>query len=143
MHTSYFSSFFFFPLFPSPKVIGNLKGSFDNYYGMLGGRVGTISVIVVFFSLHILHPYALSERLVAKIEVVCSFCPGSTKPGMFMCGHCLCMAEVACAQRGVQRVLKALSLLSPRRLCRVLTTHQICYRLNLACIVVATEIRGR
>jgi len=44
-----FFSFFFFPLFPSPEVIQNLKGFFDNYHGMLGGRVGIVSVVVGFF----------------------------------------------------------------------------------------------
>lgn len=45
------------PVFSPPKIIGNLKGSFDNYYGMLEERVGTISVIVVFFSVCAFYTY--------------------------------------------------------------------------------------
>lgn len=68
-----------------------------------------------------------TERLVSKIELVCSFCPGGTEPGTFTRGRCVCMAEMVCAQRG---------------LCRVLTAHQVCCRLNLARVAVATEICG-
>lgn len=65
---------------------------------MKGGRVGTISVIVWCFWF-------------AHFTPTCT--KRSTKPNMFMWGHCLCTAEVAGAQPPVQRVLKAPGLPVP------------------------------